>query len=89
MITNKENVDLPVKFAQSLYNEFYFMLYNSDSDKGQEVLVSILARQCTELAIKHILSEVSPDITRLDRNGLTQVEFFELAHKYITDDKRK
>ena len=84
MELNNHNIDTPEGFAQSLYAEFYFMLYDSDSDKGEEVLISHLAKKCTQLAIKHILNEASSSITRLDRNGLTQVEFFELAQKYLT-----
>lgn len=37
--------------AQDIFTEIYIVLFDSDSDKGEEILVSILAK---ELAIKNV-----------------------------------
>lgn len=45
--------------AQDIFNSFYMILFDSESDKGEEVLVSMLAKKCAiELVTQIIQSEV-------------------------------
>lgn len=81
--TNKDIHDAPRQYAKSVYGEFYQILFDSESDKGQEILVSHLAKECTKLAVNLISKEVSNYTTRSGRNGLNQIEFFELVKKTL------
>jgi hypothetical protein len=45
--------------AQEIFNSFYVILFDSESDKGEEVLVSMLAKKCAIEAVNQIIqSEV-------------------------------
>ncbi len=48
--------------ANELFSEFYFILFDSESDKGEEILISLLANKC---ALKHceLLIEMAPNYT--------------------------
>ena len=81
--TNKDITDAPQQYAKSVYGEFYQILFDSESDKGQEILVSHLAKECTKLAVKLISKEVSNYTTRSGRNGLNQIEFFNLVKETL------
>ncbi len=56
-MTAKQRVELK---AKNLFTEFYLILFDSESDKGEEVLISILA---IKLAVKHceLLLELVPN----------------------------
>jgi len=51
MISQKEK-------ANELFNKFYMILLDSDSDKGEECLVSLLAIKCAILCVDEILSAI-------------------------------
>lgn len=44
--------------ANELFNKFYMILFDSDSDKGEEYLVSLLAGKCAILCVDEILSAI-------------------------------
>lgn len=44
------------KKAQELFDKFYILLFFSDSDKSEEILVSILAKKCAELTVDEMIS---------------------------------
>ncbi len=45
--------------AQDIFNSFYMILFDSESDKGEEVLVSMLAKKCAIESVTQIIqSEV-------------------------------
>lgn len=44
--------------ANELFNKFYMTLFDSDSDKGEEILVSILAGKCAILCVDEIISAI-------------------------------
>jgi hypothetical protein len=48
MISQKEK-------ANELFNKFYMILLDSDSDKGEECLVSLLAIKCAILCVDEII----------------------------------
>lgn len=37
--------------AEELFKSFYMILFDSDSDKGEEILVSLLAQKCAMLSL--------------------------------------
>lgn len=41
--------------AQERFNAYYFILFDSDSDKGEEVLVSMLAKKCAKEEIEQMI----------------------------------
>jgi hypothetical protein len=48
----------PKEKAEELFNKCYMILFDSDSDKGEECLVSILAGKCAILCVDEILSAI-------------------------------
>jgi hypothetical protein len=48
----------PKEKSEELFNGFYMILLDSDSDKGEEVLVSILAGKCAILCVDEIISAI-------------------------------
>jgi hypothetical protein len=49
----------PKDKAQEIFNSFYMILFDSESDKGEEILVSMLAKKCAIEAVTQIIqSEV-------------------------------
>ena len=45
--------------AESIVQDYYAVLFDSDSDKGEEILVSVLSKQCAENGIKDIINVLS------------------------------
>lgn len=43
--------------AIELFNKHYFVLFDSDSDKGEEILVSLLAVKASLITIDEIIYE--------------------------------
>lgn len=41
--------------AQDMFSSFYMILFDSESDKGEEVLVSMLAQKCAIEAVNQII----------------------------------
>lgn len=40
--------------AQELFNQHYFILFDSESDKGQEILISLLAKKAAILTAETV-----------------------------------
>jgi len=55
------------KKANEIYMEFYLILFDSDSDKGEEVQVSTLAKKCALACIDKIISSGSHTYPFLER----------------------
>lgn len=49
----------PKEQAEEIFNGFYVILFDSDSDKGEEILVSILAKKCAIKAVNVFIEEGS------------------------------
>jgi hypothetical protein len=49
MVTSKDK-------AFELFNKHYFVLFDSDSDKGEEILVSLLAVGASLITVDEIIS---------------------------------
>jgi hypothetical protein len=45
--------------AQEIFDSFYVALFDSDSDKGEEVLVSLLARKCALVHVQLLLDNAN------------------------------
>ena len=45
----------PKEKAQEVFNAHYMVLFDSESDKGEEILVSLLAKKCAIITITEIL----------------------------------
>ena len=45
----------PQKKAESLVNQYRMLLMNEGEDYGEEILVSILAKQCALIAVDEIM----------------------------------
>lgn len=70
----------PKKKAEDLFGSFYMILFDSESDKGEEILVSSLAQKCALLAVDKILSTLTRYSRRKEkwlweevRNELNQI----------------
>jgi hypothetical protein len=47
--------------AQEIFNQHYLVLFDSDSDKGEECLVSLLAIKASLVTVNQILSSCTQD----------------------------
>lgn len=47
--------------AQEIFDRFYAVLFDSDSDKGEEVLVTVLAKRCALLHTEILLENANYD----------------------------
>ena len=47
----------PKEKAKELFNHYYIIIQNVGGELGQEILVSILAKQCALYAVRQILKE--------------------------------
>jgi hypothetical protein len=45
--------------AKEIYDKHYIALMDSESDKGQEIIVSTLAKQCALITVREILKETN------------------------------
>jgi hypothetical protein len=62
------------EFAKKLFNEHYMILFDSDSDKGEEILVSILAIKSALVTLNYI---------RKTTNDKTELFYYQLVEKYL------
>ena len=54
-MTNKEK-------AQEIFNAHYMILFDSESDKGEEILVSLLAKKCAIITVNELLKVLHGDL---------------------------
>lgn len=47
----------PKEKATSIYNQYYILLLEADSDVSEEVLISILAKKCAILSVKEVIEQ--------------------------------
>jgi hypothetical protein len=66
----------PKEKAKQIVAQHYAILFDSDSDKGQEVLVSLLAVKSALVTANYLLEESSDSIVHLGRKGLTDKEYW-------------
>jgi len=52
------------KKAIEIFNKNYFVLFDSESDKGEEILVSILSTKCALITVNEILTLSTDEDTR-------------------------
>lgn len=52
--------------ADALFYNYYAILFDSDSDKGEEILVTKLAKQCAIAACDMIIKEIGYDCLRVN-----------------------
>lgn len=62
------------KRADEIFNSHYMVLLDSDSDKGQEILVSLLAKKSALITVETILHS---GLT------LTQIKYYEEVKKHL------
>ena len=65
---NREIEEALKKEAGDIYNRFYIILFDSDSDKSEEINVSTLAKSCAVEAVNLMESEAL-------KHGFTGTEF--------------
>ena len=41
--------------AREIFNRHYMVLFDSDSDKGEEIQVSLLAKKCAIVTVQEVL----------------------------------
>ena len=51
----------PKEKAKELFNLYYFLIFNAGGELGQEIIVSILAKNCALFAVDEILEIKSVD----------------------------
>lgn len=59
---NREIEEALKKEAGEIYNRFYMILFDSDSDKGEEINVSILAKSCALEAVNMMEIEANKNL---------------------------
>lgn len=64
----------PKEKAEELVHKYRMLLMNTDTDYGEEILVSILSLQCALIAIDEIIDEVS---------SLVKIEYWHQVKKEI------
>lgn len=47
----------PKEKATSIYNQYYILLLETDSDISEEILISILAKKCAMLSVKEVVEQ--------------------------------
>jgi len=47
----------PKEKAKELFDHYYIIIQNVEGELGQEILVSILAKQCALYAVREVLKE--------------------------------
>jgi hypothetical protein len=60
--------------AENLVNEYRVMLMQTDTDAGEEILCTSIAKECAMIAVDEILEALNS--VRLFRTELSEVEFF-------------
>lgn len=52
----------PKEKAQEIFNAHYMVLFDSDSDKGEEILVSLLAKKCAIVTVNELQKALHGDL---------------------------
>lgn len=58
--------------AQDIFNAHYMILFDSESDKGEEILVSLLAKKCAIITVQKAI-ELHPFASQNRANYLNKV----------------
>lgn len=52
----------PKEKAQEIFNSHYMVLFDSESDKGEEILVSLLAKKCAIVTVNELQKALHGDL---------------------------
>jgi len=47
--------------AREIFNRHYMVLFDSDSDKGEEIQVSLLAKKCAIVTVNYLIWAVNQE----------------------------
>lgn len=61
-------------FAEKLFNDYYMILFDSDTDKGEECLVSILAIKSALVTLKYM---------RLSAKSKAEIFYYQLVKSFL------
>lgn len=67
----------PKEKANDIFNQHYMVLFDSDSDKGEEILISLLAKKCAIVTVNEVLfstPEMFPIIIMYYNSVLSELE---------------
>jgi hypothetical protein len=70
--------------ASDIYYDCYAILYHSHSNKGQEILVSILSQKLAIKTVERIIL-ANPHSNPLNTSGFSTMRFWQDVKKYLTD----
>ncbi len=70
--------------AQELYMDAYMVLFDSNSDKGEEILVSMLSQKLALKAVDRIIM-ANPHSNPLNTQGWSTMRFWQDVKKFLTD----
>jgi len=68
--------------ARDIYHDMYMILYDSDSDKGEEILVSILAQKLSIKTVERIIM-ANPHSNPLNTQGWSTMRFWHDVKKRL------
>lgn len=69
-------MDIALQTANELFMDYYMILFDSDSDKGEEILVSMLAKQCAIKACLNIINALHINIKMFRVGYYHDIEFY-------------
>ena len=73
MSNSNSDVD---RVAYEIYYDFYVILFSNISGFDKEMTISKLAIKLATKSVELILSEVSKDVVRTNKNGMNQYDFY-------------
>lgn len=68
--------------SQEIYTEIYMTLFDSDSDKGEEILVSMLSQQLAIKTVERIIL-ANPHSNPLNTEGWSTMRFWMEVKDYL------
>ena len=70
--------------AQNIYGDIYMILYDSDSDKGEEILVSLLAKKIALNNVENIIL-ANPHSNPLNTGSWSTMRFWNDVKKVLVE----
>ena len=74
-----------IQKASEIKAVFYFVLFDSDSDKGEEIIVADLSIKCAIAHCNLLIKELNKhELKRVGKKDVPIIDFYEMVIEYLT-----
>lgn len=62
--------------AEQIFNRFYTLFIETNSEISEEITISILSKECSIITVNEVIADASKKNSHIDRNQLSDYDYW-------------